>query len=67
MDGMFGTMTAIGPRLEENTASERGSAIYNECNLTLIGGEIKNNKASIGDSIWNIKNMTITGVNIVEG
>jgi hypothetical protein len=66
-NGMFGTMTAIGPTLERNTASERGSAIYNECNLTLIGGEIKNNKALTGGSIWNIKNMTMIGVNIVEG
>ncbi len=59
-------MTAISPRLEENIASERGSAIYNEGNLNLSGREMKNNKASIGGSIWNIKNMNLAGVKLVD-
>jgi hypothetical protein len=52
--------------ISSNIASNKGGAIYNEGNLTLIGSEIKNNTAALGGSIWNAHRMTMTGVRLDE-
>jgi predicted outer membrane repeat protein len=52
--------------ISDNYASKKGGAIFNEGNLTVIGGTIEGNHASIGGSIWNANHMTLMGVKLDE-
>jgi hypothetical protein len=52
--------------ISDNYASKKGGAIFNEGNLTVIGGTIEGNQASIGGSIWNANHMTLIGVMLDE-
>jgi hypothetical protein len=59
-------LTIRNCNISDNYASKKGGAIFNEGNLTVIGGTIEGNQASIGGSIWNANHMALKGVTLDE-